>query len=335
MFSNTPFYYNLTRKYVVLFGNLFNNITILKKNRDDNTEIERFKVPIIYAPKEKYFTRLQSDIDLQKEVQVILPRMSFEMTRIEYDSSRKINSLYRNPTIGSDNVGNLQYSGVPYNLSFELQIYSRNIDDGLQIIEQILPYFGPDYTITVNTVQEMGFLKDIPVVMNGISNSIEHEGNYDSVRYVTWSLSFTMKTYFFGPVQKPKIIRKVITNIYNDPSLVAGYIVRINTGGGNNGSFKIDDIVYSGNTYNNAEAYGQVLSWNKDTGRLVLGATQGTFKINTRINALDTNASYNIVSFDVSPLKLAKITIEPDPIDAEPTDDYGFTTEIKEFPFTD
>lgn len=335
MLSNAHFYFNLTRKYVVIFGNMFNSITLKKKNRDSNGEIERFKVPITYAPKEKYYTRLQSDPDLEKEVQNILPRMSFEITGIGYDAGRKQNSLLRNPVANNATVVNSQYMGVPYDINFELSIYTRNIDDGLQIVEQILPYFNPDYTVTVNSIQEMGFFKDIPIILTGVTNTIEHEGNFDAVRYVIWTLTFTMKTYFFGPIQNPKIIRKVITNIYNDPSLVAGYIVRINTGGGNNGTFKLDDIVYSGETYNTADSYGKVISWNPDSGKLVLGATQGTFRTNNTIKALSTNASYNLVSFDTTPLKLANITIEPDPLTAEPEDDFGFTVTISEWPDTE
>ena len=333
MFSDTPFYFKLTRKYVILFGNMFNNISIVRKNRDTDTEVERVKIPILYAPKEKYVTRLRSDPDLQRAVQVMLPRMSFELTGMSYDATRKQNSLLRTAKANTASRVQAQYMGVPYDFNFELNIYTRNIDDGTQIIEQILPYFNPDYTVTINSIPEIGFLKDIPIILNSVSNVIEHEGTFDAVRYVSWTLTFTMKAYYFGPVSPVKIIRKVITNLYNDPSLQVGHIVRINTGSGS-GVFKLDDTVYQGNNYSTATAYGEVISWSGNTGKIVIGGAQGSFKLGQIIRGYSTNASYNAVSFEAAPLKLASIVIEPDPITAEPDDDYGFTTTITEWPNT-
>jgi hypothetical protein len=221
---------------------------------------------------------------------------------------------------------------VPYDLTFELSLYTRNIDDGNQIIEQILPYFGPDYTVTIDPVSSLGVLKDIPIILNSVTNNIEHEGNFDAVRFITWTLTFTMKAYFYGPVTNPKIIRKVIANIFNDPSLQAGYVTRINLESGNNGTFQQDDIAYQGNSYETANAYGVVLSWSANTGKIALGAVQGQFKIDNTIRALSSNARYQIQSFDVSPLKLSKIVIQPDPIDAEPSEDYGYNIQIEEWP---
>jgi hypothetical protein len=335
MLSDTHFYYKLTRKYVILFGNMFNNITIKRINRDTNVEIERFKVPLVYAPKEKYFSRLRSDPDLERPVQVILPRMSFEMTGFSYDAARKQNSLLRQAKANTDTRVASNYMGVPYDLNFDLQIYARNVDDGTHIIEQILPYFTPDYTVTVNMIPELGFLKDVPIILNSVSNTIEHEGNFDAVRFVSWTLAFTMKGYFYGPISTPKIIRKVIANINNDPSLRSGYITRVNVDQGNNGTFNVDDIVYQGSNYETAKAYGVVTRWNANTGKLALAGVQGQFVANNDIKAVSSNANYNLASFEVAPLKLAMITVEPDPITAEPDDDYGYTTTITEWPETE
>jgi hypothetical protein len=335
MLSNQHFYYQLTRKYVVAFGNLFNNITLLRRNKDTGVEIERMKVPLVYAHKEKYYARLQSDPDLQKAIQISLPRMSFEMLGLSYDPTRKQNSLLRTAKANTATRVASQYMGVPYDIEFELNIYARNIDDGTQIIEQILPYFNPDYTVTVNVVPDIGFLKDVPVILNTVTSNVEHEGNFDAVRYITWRLTFSMKANYYGPISTPKIIREINTNIYNDPSLKAGYIIRINTSDGNNGTYKIDDYVYQGPDYQTATAVAQVVEWNQQTGRLVLGGAQGQFNVNNVITAVSTNASYNLASFDASPLKLVNINIVPDPIDAEPTDDYGFTTTIREWPETE
>lgn len=334
MLSNSYFYHQLTRKYVILFGNMFNNISLIRKNKDTGVEIERMKIPLMYASKEKYYARLQSDPDLARETQVTLPRMSFELMGITYDPSRKQNSLLKNPKASSTTAAKSQYMGVPYDLTFELNIYSRNIDDGTHIIEQILPYFNPDYTVSVNVIPEMGFLKDVPIILNSVSNSIEHEGNFDAVRFVTWRLTFSMKVHYYGPVSTTKIIRKIDANIYNDPSLVAGYVIKINTGAGA-GDFKVDDVIYQGSQYQTATAYGIVLEWNKTNSRLVIGGAQGQFTTNNTIRATSTNATYNITSFDATPIKLSNIHIEPKPNTAEPGDDYGYDITITEWPDTE
>jgi hypothetical protein len=293
-------------------------------------EIERMKIPIIYAPKEKYIARLNSDYDLNREIQVVLPRMSFELSGLSYDPARKQNSLTRNTKVSSQSQSNSQYVGVPYDLNFELNIYTRNIDDGTHIVEQILPYFNPDYTVSSMMVPEMGFVKDIPVILNSVAYDIEHEGNFDAVRFVTWKLSFTVKAHFYGPVSKTGIIKSSNANIYNDANLQNGY-VKINTTQGNNGTFGIDDIVYQGEDYKTATAYGTVTSWSPGNGKLLLGSAQGNFVANAFIRAVSTNAAYMLSSFDSSPLKLVHINVVPDPIDALPNSDYGFTTTITEY----
>ena len=329
MLSNRHFYHQLTRKYVILFGNLFNNIQLVKTNTSTGDEIERVKIPLVYGPKERYIMRLEGDPDLNKETQVTLPRMSFEITGITYDATRKLNTMHRSATANTTNSYAAQYQAVPYNLEFELSIYARNIEDGNQIVEQILPYFTPAFTQTAILIPDLGFQKDIAVDMNSIEAQTQYEGDHDGVRYVTWNLKFTMKAYYFGPISTSKIIRKVITNIYNDPSLRTGYIVRINTGSGS-GDFSLDDVVYQGNNYTTATAYGFVGAWSNTTHKLSLGGVQGNFIVGRTIKGLSTNASYTIGSFEAQPLKLAKITIVPDPLDADPDGDYGYSTQIIE-----
>lgn len=334
MLNNAYFYHKLTRKYVVLFGNMFNNITLIRKNTETGDEIERMKIPIIYGPKEKYFTRLQSDPDLNREIGISLPRLSYELMDISYDPTRKQNSLLKTTAASSSTKTSSQYMGVPYNLNFEMTLYTRNIDDGTHIVEQILPYFNPDYTLTVDLIPELGFLKDIPIIMNDVKNNIEYEGNFDSVRYVMWTFTFTMKAHYYGPVSTQGIIRKIDNNIFGDSTLKPGNIIRINTNHGNNGTFKIDDVVYQGNDYSTATAYAKVVNWNVTNGKLILGAAQGSFHTNVSVKAVSTNASYNIASFDLTPIKLAHIHIEPKPNTAGPGDSYGYDTQITEWPNT-
>lgn len=334
MLGNKHFYHQLTRKAVILFGRLFDDLYLVRKNDQTKKEVSRFLVPIIYAPKEKMVTRILSDPDLLRSVGTILPRMSFEITGISYDATRKQNSLLRAAKSNTTSHVTSSYMGVPYDVTFALNIYARNIDDGTQIVEQILPFFNPDFTITTNMIPDLGALKDIPIILNNVSNSIDYEGDYDSVRYVNWTLTFTMKMYYYGPVSYPKIIRTVYANIYNDPSLQSGYITRLNLSSAN-GVFKSQDMVYQGFSYNTATAYGVVVNYNQENGKLILGATQGQFTVNSSIHAVSTNAKAVIESFVANPLKLSQIEITPNPITAEPNDDYGYTIDVTEWPETE
>lgn len=334
MLNQSPFYYKLLRKYVTIFGSMFNDITLIRYNKSDDSEYQRIRVPIIYAPKEKYVTRWESDPDLLRDTQTVLPRLSFEITGITYDATRKQNSLLRVAKGDTASRVNSAYMGVPYDINFQLNLYARNIDDAAQIAEQILPYFNPDYTVTINPIPELSFLKDIPIIQNSVVQNVQYEVNYDTVRYVYWTFNYTLKGYFFGPYSKPKIIRKAIANIFNDPSLTLGYTVKINTGTGN-GTFKINDTIYQGDNYQTATAFGTVIEWRPDNDKLIISGVQGNFRVNNTIHATSTNAVYNIASFDSTPIKLASVVVEPDPIDAEPEDDFGFTTTITEWPDTE
>lgn len=335
MLSNRYFYFQLTRKYVILFGNMFNNITIKRLNRDVSppVELERIKVPILYAPKEKYIARLRSDPDLQREIQVALPRMSFEIVGLTYDSTRKQNSLLRNATPSSSTKVNSQYVGVPYDLNFELNIYTRNIDDGTHIVEQILPYFNPDYTVTTSMIPEMGFLKDIPIILNSVNYDIEHEGNFDAVRFVTWRLNFTVKAHYYGPVLPVSIIRSVDVNFYNNININedGSHTVLINLTDGNNGTYALNDVAYQGDNYKTATAYGKVSAWSNLNNKLVLSEVQGQFLANVNVKAVNSNAVYKLASFDNSPLKIVNVNVQPKPNTALPNSDYGFTTTITEW----
>ena len=332
MLGNSHYYHQLTRKAVVLFGRLFDDISIIRKNDQTGKEVNRFLVPIIYAPKEKMVTRVFSDPELTRQLQALLPRMSFEISGLTYDASRKQNSLLKasKPVTGGSTASSA-YMGAPYDLNFQLNVYARNIDDGTQIVEQILPFFNPDFTVSASMVPDLGFIKDIPVVLNNVTNNIEYEGNYDSVRYVYWTLNFTMKLHYYGPITTPKIIRTVYANIHNDENLNPRYITRMLVTNAN-GNFKIEDTVFQGNSYNTANAQGIVLSFREDSGLLTLGATQGSFLVNNTIHAVSTNAVCKIASFYEPPSKLVEIKIEPDPMTANVGDDYGYTTTITEWP---
>ena len=244
--------------------------------------------------------------------------------------------LFRSKTNQTSNstTASTAYMGVPYDITFELNVYARNIDDGTHIVEQIMPFFNPDFTVSAQMVPDLGFYKDIPIIMNSITNNIQYEGNYDSVRYVNWTLTFTMKMHYYGPVSTTKIIRNVLVNIFNDIGLRPGYITKMTVANAN-GTFKQQDQVFQGDNYKSANAYGIILNYRPEDGLLTLGATQGSFHVNNHIHAVSTNANAIISSFDVTPLKLVNIDIKPDPITAQPGDDYGYDINITEWPDTE
>ena len=180
-------------------------------------------------------------------------------------------------------------------------------------------------------VPDLGFVKDIPVILNNVTNNIEYEGNYDSVRYVYWTLNFTMKLHYYGPVTTPKVIRTVYANIHNNNNLGPTYITKMQVAN-SNGTFKLEDIVFQGNSLRTANAQGIVLHYSPENNLLTLGASQGTFVVNNTIHAVSTNGVAQIESLFIEQAKVVEIKIEPDPVTAQPGDDYGYTTTITEWP---
>jgi hypothetical protein len=214
MFSN-PFYYNLIRKYVILTGTLFNNINISRTDSSGN-QTALIKVPITYAAKDKMLARVLGDPDIQLETAVTpLPLISFEMTNMFYDGDRKLNTIGRIATNDTNNNKlKYQYNPVPYNINFSVYIYAKNTEDGTKIIEQVLPFFTPDWTTTVNLIPEMSVTMDIPIILNRINYSDSYDGDYKKRRAIIWELQLTLKGYLYGPVKKSNIIKFVETNLY-------------------------------------------------------------------------------------------------------------------------
>jgi hypothetical protein len=333
----TPFYNRLLRKYVVAFGTLFNNITLVRFASDGVTEKDRIKVPIAYAPKEKYISPLEQDPDLTRNVQVILPRMAFEMVGLSYDPMRKqeTNLKRKFVTPGYSNRITSSYVDTPYDINFELSIMVRNIEDGNQIVEQILPYFAPAYSMSINLNSAFpNEFRTIPITLNSVNQSIDYEGNYETTRSIIWTLSFTMKAWFSGPSLTQNTINTVITNIINDAyNYVSGDTnhVTVNLSGVGNTHFRYGDLVYQGPNAADATAVGQVVDWNTTTDRLTIKVLGGAYKANVRIWAADSNGSANISSFYVNPTQSVRIVVTPNPIDALPNSDYGYTTTITEY----
>ena len=217
MLGQSQFYHETIRKLVVAFGSMFNDIHLVRKN-NAGVITQTMKVPLAYGPKQKFLARLRQDASLDNKVAVTLPRIGFEITGLTYDPTRKLNRVQRFKKVksGSDKKLDTQYMPVPYNLEFSLSIMSKNSDDGLQILEQILPYFQPDYTVTINDNVAMDSKRDIPIILNSINYEDSYEGDFASRRSIIYNLSFTLKFYLYGPVTSTSVIKTVQVDQYAD-----------------------------------------------------------------------------------------------------------------------
>lgn len=209
------FYHNTIRKYVILFGTLFNDVYINRPNTERKI-IQTIKVPISYSPKEKMLSRIDGDPNLNRPA-IVLPRMGFELSNINYASERKLNTLIKHAKIDTndDNKLKYQYMQVPYDFNFTLYVGVKNADDGTRILEQILPFFTPSWNSTVDLIPEMGIKLDIPVILNSVTSEDTYEGDFINRRALIWTLSFTLKGYIFGPIKSSEIIKIANTNFYD------------------------------------------------------------------------------------------------------------------------
>lgn len=216
MFGRT-FYHGTLRKYVIVFGNMFNGIYVQRFN-NENVREQNIKVPIAYGPKEKFLIRISQDPSLDQEVALTLPRIGFEMTGVSYASNRKLPSTTKNVIVDTTDGTKLksQYVPVPYDIQFQMSIFVKNADDGTQILEQILPYFQPEWTNNIKLIPEMNLVYDVPCVLNDVSVEDTYEGDFTTRRALIWNLNFTMKGYIFGPVSTAGTINRSVIGLLKD-----------------------------------------------------------------------------------------------------------------------
>lgn len=327
MLSQSPYYHRIIRKNVIAFGSIFNDIVLLRYLKNTYTEIERFKVPLSYAPKETFITRLAGDPTLQKNVQILLPRMSFEITSIGYDQSRKLSSFNENFFIKSNSKLDYLRSGVPYNIGFDLNIYVRNVEDGTQIVEQILPFFNPDYTVSVNYIDHLETKRDTPVILNDVSYSQEFEGEQRTVRYLIWTLSFTMKTYFYSGTSESSIIRKAVANTTYQIEGVSAHQYTVE----DNYIYKLGELVYQGKDIPNATATGIITSQSGNT--VSIEVKTGAFQAGVKLYGYDSRINPFIIADLNNPLQLVYQSATPNPANSAANVDFGFTDVVQEYPF--
>jgi hypothetical protein len=222
------YYHGTIRKYIISFGNLFNDIVIARLNTAGE-RVQSIAVPLAYGPKEKFLVRLRQDPNFEQAVAITLPRMGFEITGMTYAPARKLSSTLKNVTLKSDDNDRLktQYVPVPYDINILLSIFVSNADDGAQILEQILPYFRPEFTTNIRLIPEMNVVVDTPVVLQDISIEDTYEGDFDTRRALIYNLTFSMKAYIYGPVANQGVIKRSITNIFGDVPAGSAQIERL------------------------------------------------------------------------------------------------------------
>ena len=219
MFDNKVFYHGITRKAIVAFGVMFNNLQIRRRDEAGNVA-QSLRIPLSYAPKNKMLSRIAVLPDAaERQKANILPRLSFEVVAFEYDGARKINSMNQYRAVTSETQAKRVYGPTPYNLTVNLYAYTKNQEDGLQIFEQIAPAFNPDFNVTVNYIPELGIKHDLPIILNSVSFEDDYEGDLKTHRTMIWTYTFTLKLYYYGPTENQEIIRTAIATVFNDPNL--------------------------------------------------------------------------------------------------------------------
>jgi hypothetical protein len=320
---------------------MFNEIYLQRYNKAGTVSYEKFKVPLSYGPKEKYLTRITSDPTLTKSVAAVVPRISFEMTSMTYDASRKQTTTLQNFATSATGLKS-QYVPVPYDFSFSMSIYVRNTEDGTQIVEQILPFFAPDFTVTVDFIPEMGRTYDMPVILNSVNTTTEYEGDMLSTRLIIWDLEFTVKGYIWPPVKSGQGLigaayantaapggvsyGRILTNIYTQQDDRTSQQVRLDYANGSN-------YFVTGETVRVGDTTGKVIFFsNTASGTLIVGDLSKPLEANTVIRGDYSRASYTITMIEKEPIKTVQIITTANPIDAEPDDEYGFSETILEVP---
>tara|TARA_B100002019_G_scaffold141578_1_gene121975 strand:- start:523 stop:1317 length:795 start_codon:yes stop_codon:yes gene_type:complete len=223
MFKNKTFYHQHIRKAIIAFGTIFNDINIERKN-SSGAVAQTLRVPLAYSTKQKFLTRIArvADTSTRGEVALTLPRMGFEINGLNYDPGRKVGPINRHRVVGTGDDNNTVrsvFASAPWNIDLALYIFAKNQNDGLAIVEQILPYFNPDFNITINDLPEVGIKRDIKITLDNVNYEDEYEGEFANRISVIWTLNFTMRLNFYSHVSNVDVIKKAVVDAYNDPAL--------------------------------------------------------------------------------------------------------------------
>ena len=300
----TTYYHQTIRKYVAVFGTLFNDINVVRRDASDVIK-EQIKVPIAYSPRDRWILRLRRARGVSgtdEAVAMSLPRMGFDLTGITYDGTRKLNTLgqvYSANTVAGTSTLMKQYNPVPYNFDFSLYSMVSNAEDGAQIFEQIVPFFTPEFTVTVNLIPSMNIAPDVTMVMNGVTIEDNYEGDFQATREIIWTLTFTMKGYIYPDVKTGSVVKTVIVNLRmpGDSEIPPSeYII-------------LED------------------STTLTTNYLLLNADAGSPNATGTMKVLNESSSAAVGAAGIK----SRYTVTPGPGDATANDDFGFTETMEFF----
>jgi hypothetical protein len=297
---------------------------LVRYTKDGLTAKETIKVPLNWGAKEKYLTRLTADPTLTKSIATTVPRISFEMTGMSYDSSRKLPTTVRNFSANNATTVNAQYVPVPYNFDFSLSIYVRNTEDGTQILEQILPFFTPDFSVTVDFIPLMDPKYDMPIILNSVSNEVDYEGDMMATRLIIWNLEFTAKSHIWPLVKTGKVINAANTNLYIQPNSLLEQQVFVDFANGV-GRFSDSETI----RVTDRDVHGTVSYFsNVNNGILIVQSLNDYLVVGDVVRGDFTGATFTIKTADKTPLKSTTITTRPKPLTAESDDEFGFSETV-------
>lgn len=331
--SALTYYHRCIRKITTSFASMFNNIMLIREN-EDGTENQRIIVPLEFADKEKYIKRLQNDPELDKKIQITLPRMSYQMNGMRYDSGRKLNTNNKNFSFNQkENLLLSQYNPVPYDFNFSLTIYTRTIEDGNQILEQILPYFTPDYTLKVSLVPEMGIIRNIPIILDQVTSSIDSDGLFNTeVRTIFWTLNFTIKGFIFGGIKdvSSNYIKEVEINYYSDNNVSenAFNVLQYSLSPGN---YINGEIIYQGISLDLSVASAEIVQWNEETSDMIIKNIKGDFNIYQPVVGTKSLTMKIPISMSNTYTKSLQTITTLTPYDANINSNWTTTTVINDF----
>jgi hypothetical protein len=300
----STFYHQTIRKYVAVFGTLFNDINIERKN-SAGVIVERIKVPLAYGPKQKWLLATQETSADRKVTATRTPRMGFAMTGVTYDSVRKLNTIGRNVVANTSSTSTnmtTMYNPVPYNFDFDLFILVKNAEDGTQILEQILPFFTPEFTVTVNTIPDMNIKADVPITLTSSSVADEYEGELSARRTITWTLSFTLKGFIYPNVTSGQVIKSIEVNFR-----IPGGDTEIETA---------EFIIFEDST--------------PDTTNYIIldGFDEGvSYRTFSRARIVNENTTDGVQDATIK----SRVSIAPSPLSATANSDYGFSETLEFF----
>ena len=331
MLGNAQFYHRTIRKMVVVFGTLFNDLEIVRYTQAGSAK-EKLKVPLSYGPKERYLTQITSDPNLVKSVNSVIPRMSFNLDSLEYDATRKQISTLKNFSSATSTSTNTQYLPVPYNFEFSLSIYVRNTEDGTQILEQILPFFTPDFSVVVDFIPSMNQKYTVPIILNSVASTVEYEGGMSdgTTRLILWDLTFTAKSYIWPPVKNQGIIQRANTNMLIDLSDRQNQTVYLDYANGNNVFTTGETVRDTANGFFGTVEYFS----NNALGTLVITNGNKNIESGYVLKGDYSGAKYNVTSLDVNSINAASIIVTPDPITSTPEEAFGYDIQTIRWPNT-